>query len=64
MADMRSQDLIAEAQRSQARRAYREHRRAQRLPGALRIALVRMAARGLRVEREIDFSIAARIHCD
>jgi hypothetical protein len=61
---MRTQDLIAEARRSQARRDHRAALRAERPSGALRIALVRLAARCLRVEREIDISIAARINCD
>jgi hypothetical protein len=51
---MRVDDLIAEAD---AQRLARSARPA-RAPRAWRLAALRMLARGLRVEREIDFDLA------
>jgi hypothetical protein len=48
IAQIRAEELMAEAERERLSRAHRK-------PGALRIAALRLAARGLRVEREIDF---------
>jgi hypothetical protein len=50
VAELRIQELIAEAER---RRLVRSARAPRTL---LRVRVLRLAARGLRVEREIDFS--------
>jgi hypothetical protein len=54
LARMRVEELIAQAD------AQRQSRlgRPSRAPRAWRLALVRMLARGLRVEREIEFGVA------
>lgn len=54
LAQMRVDDLIAQAERERLARLARPARR------SLRIRALRLAARGLRVEREIDFG-AARV---
>jgi hypothetical protein len=51
MSQMRVDEMIADADRARLLRAARR-------PRGLRIAALRMAARGLRVEREIDFETA------
>ena len=52
LAEMRVDDLIAEAERVRLARSARPART------LLRVRALRLAARGLRVEREIDFKTA------
>jgi hypothetical protein len=51
MSQMRVEDMISAADRDRLARSARAARR----PHGLRIAALRLAARGLRVERQIDF---------
>jgi hypothetical protein len=51
MSKMRVDEMIADADRARLRRLARR-------PRGLRIAALRLAARGLRVEREIEFKSA------
>jgi hypothetical protein len=51
MSQMRVEDMISAADRDRLARSARPARR----PHGLRIAALRLAARGLRVERQIDF---------
>jgi len=51
---MRVDELIAQAEAQRQSRLARP----SRAPRAWRVALVRMMARGLRVEREIEFDVA------
>jgi hypothetical protein len=52
VAQLRIQELIAEAERERLVRSARPPR------ALLRVRALRLAARGLRVEREIDFTTA------
>jgi hypothetical protein len=52
LAEMRIDELIAEAERVRLARSARPPR------ALLRVRALRLAARGLRVEREIDFETA------
>ena len=52
LAESRIQDLYDEAERVRLTRSARRPR------GLLRVRALRLAARGLRVEREIDFTTA------
>jgi hypothetical protein len=52
VAQLRIQELIAEAERERLARSARRPR------ALLRVRALRLAARGLRVEREIDFTTA------
>jgi hypothetical protein len=54
LARVRVEELIAQADAERLSR----HGRPSRAPRAWRVALVRMFARGLRVEREIEFGVA------
>jgi hypothetical protein len=54
MSRMRVDELIAEADAQRRARAGRP----PRAPHALRLGVLRMMARGLRVEREVEFDIA------
>ena len=59
LARMRSDELIAQA--AAGRRARPD--RPTRAPRARRIAALRVLARGLRVEREIEFGVARTPEC-
>lgn len=54
LARMRSDELIAQAAAGRSARSARP----ARAPRAWRIAVLRVLARGLRVEREIEFGVA------
>jgi hypothetical protein len=51
---MRVDELVAQAEAQRLAREARAHRE----PRAWRLSALRMLARGLRVEREIDFDVA------
>ncbi len=57
MSQMRVEEMMVTAERERLVRAARAARR----PRGLRIAALRLAARGLRVERQIDFE-TVRMH--
>jgi hypothetical protein len=54
LARMRVDELVAQAEAQRLAREARVHRE----PRAWRLSALRMLARGLRVEREIDFDVA------
>jgi hypothetical protein len=57
MSQMRVEEMMVTAERERLVRSARSARR----PRGLRIAALRLAARGLRVERQIDFE-TVRMH--
>jgi hypothetical protein len=59
LARLRVEELIAQADEQRRSRLGRP----SRAPRAWRVALVRMLARGLRVEREIEFDVARAPKC-
>jgi hypothetical protein len=59
MSRMRADELIAHAEAERRARPGRP----VRAPQALRLAALRMLARGLRVEREVEFNVARAPEC-
>jgi hypothetical protein len=59
MSRMRVDELIAQADAQRRARPGRP----VRAPHALRLAALRMMARGLRVEREVEFNVARAPEC-